>query len=61
MMPRNILIVAFAFALVLAVTACSNSVAEPSPAAAPVIQVPTVDPADNAIQSHLATKVLGGG
>lgn len=58
MMPRNILIVASAFALVLAVTSCSNSVAEPSPTTAPVIQVSTVDPADNAIQSHLATKVL---
>ena len=58
MILRNLLIAAFAFVLVSAVAACTDSVAEPSPAAAPVIQVPTVDVADNAIQSHLATKVL---
>ncbi len=58
MMPRNILIVAFAIAVVFAIGACSNSAGEPSPTAVPVIQMPTVDSADQTIQSHLATKVL---
>ena len=46
--------------LTLAAVACGGSAPEPQPAptAAPVIQVPTIDPTDDAIQSHLATKVL---
>lgn len=58
MTRRLIFAIGLAVALLAAVAGCSSSVAEPSPTAAPVIQVPTVDPADNAIQSHLATKVL---
>ncbi len=46
--------------LSLAAVACGSSAPElqPAPTAALVIQAPTVDPTDHAIQSHLATKVL---
>ena len=58
MATRYISLTGFAVCLLLAVASCSGPVAEPKPTAAPVAQVPTVDPTDTAIQSHLATKVL---
>ncbi len=36
----------------------ANSTASDQPSAPPVIQVPTADPGDGSIESHLATKVL---
>ena len=47
-------------AVLLAAIACAGPGATPTvaPTAAPVITVPTVDPNDVAINSHLATKVL---
>lgn len=60
-MPR-IVLAAMAGLLGAAVAiACAGSNAEPArttPTAAPAIAVPTVDPNDDAINSHLATKVL---
>ena len=59
MMPRNFLIIAFAFAPRFG--GCGMfQFREGTVAHHPrrLIQAPTVDPADNAIQSHLATKVL---
>ena len=53
-----ILAIGLAVALLAAAAGCSETTVEPSPAAAPPIQAPAVDPADSAIQSHLATKVL---
>ena len=47
--------------LLLAAAACGGSAPEPAPptpTVAPVVRVPTVDPTDTVIQSHLATKVL---
>lgn len=46
---------------VMALVACGGSAPEPAAvetSASPVIQVPTVEPSDGEIQSHLATKVL---
>ena len=62
-MPR-IVLAAMATALCAVVAiACAAPTAEPTPTAppattAPVIVVPTVDPNDDAINSHLATRVL---
>ena len=45
----------------LALVACGEAAPEPPPtetAAAPVINVPTADPGDGEIESHVATKVL---
>ncbi len=59
---RALLLVAAAVVGLMALAACGGSApAPPSPEAtlaAPVIQVPTVDHGDGAIESHLATKVL---
>lgn len=58
---RNTLLAVAAALGALALIACGGSSPEPPPVAtaeAPVIQVPTVQPADGEIQSHLATKVL---
>ena len=56
-MLRLSLIVAAAVA-VMAVIACAGPAAEPEPTPEPAVQVPTVDYSQDAIQSHLATKVL---
>ena len=58
MLARPIAFIGLAAALLAAVAACSGSAPGPSPTTPPVLQVPTVNPADTAIQSHLATKVL---
>ena len=42
----------------LALIACANQTPDPSPTAVPAVVVPTVDYSQDAIQSHLATKVL---
>ena len=56
------LLPALAVGILVALVACSGSSPEPAvptaPTPAPVIQVPTVDPGETVIQSHLATKVL---
>ena len=60
-MMRAAWLVAAALAGLLAMAACGGSApvsAPAEPTAAPVIQVPTVDPGDGEIESHLATKVL---
>ena len=58
---RAPLLVAAAVVALMALAACGGSApappTEPTPAA-PAIQVPTVDPGDGEIESHLATKVL---
>ena len=54
-------LVAAALVGLMALAACGGSApvsAPAEPTAAPVIQVPTVDPGDGEIESHLATKVL---
>ena len=59
-MRMSLLLLAVALGA-LALIACGGSAPDQPPAqpvAAPVIQVPTVDPGDTEIQSHLATKVL---
>ncbi len=59
-MRAALLVIASAL-MVMALVGCGGSAPEPPPAesvAAPVIQVPTVDPGGTEIQSHLATKVL---
>ncbi len=59
-MRTNLLAIAVALGM-MAVVGCGGAAPEPPPpetSAAPVIQVPTVDPGDGEIQSHLATKVL---
>ena len=58
---RAALLAAVAVVGLVALGACGTAAAPAMPAetpAAPVIQVPTVDPGDGEIQSHLATKVL---
>ena len=54
--------VAIAVLLCIAAIACASPAAEPPPSpeptAAPAVQVPTADYSQDAIQSHLATKVL---
>ena len=60
-MIRHTLLAVAAALGVIALVACGGAVPQPPPAetaAAPVIQVPTADPGDGEIQSHLATKVL---
>ncbi len=54
------LILTLAAGLLLMATACGGAPepAPPTPTVAPVVLVPTVDPTDTVIQSHLATKVL---
>ena len=54
-------LVAAALVGLIALAACGGPAPASAPAeptAAPVIQVPTVDPGDGEIESHLATKVL---
>ena len=58
---RVALLVAAALVGLIALAACGGSAPASAPAeptAAPVIQVPTVDPGNGEIESHLATKVL---
>ena len=57
---RAALMVAAAVVGLMALAACGGSAPAPpiAPTAAPVIQVPTVDPGEDEIESHLATKVL---
>lgn len=58
---RNTLLAVAAALGAMALVACGGTAPEPPPgekAPATVIQVPTVNPGDGAIQSHLATKVL---
>ena len=58
---RVAILVAAALVGIMALAACGGSApadAPAEPSAAPVIQVPTVDPGDGEIESHLATKVL---
>ena len=52
-------LVAAALVGLMALTACGGTApatAPTEPTAGPVIQVPTVDPGDGEIESHLATK-----
>ena len=58
---RNALLAVAAAVVVMALVACGGTAPEPplaETAEASVIQVPTVEPGDGEIQSHLATKVL---
>lgn len=51
-------LIAIVVLLCITAVACASPAAEPAPTAAPTIAVPTVDPGQDAIHSHLATKVL---
>ena len=60
-MMRAAWLVAAALAGLMALAACGGSApanAPAEPTAAPVLQVPTVDPGNGELESHLATKVL---
>ena len=52
------LLIAFAVLVAMAAIGCASPAAEPTPTTVPAVQVPTVDYSQDAIQSHLATKVL---
>ncbi len=62
MLSRLLLTSVVAVSLAVIAIACTSAdpapIVEPTATAAPVIAVPTVDPANDAINSHLATKVL---
>ena len=61
-MPRIVLAAMAALLCAVVAIACSGAgnspSVEPTATAAPAIAVPTIDPNDDAINSHLATKVL---